>query len=67
MIDLATAAPPAAPPVAKPTGVRYGVLGWACALSMITYIDRVCIKQVGGDMRQGECCGPVPSILAAGA
>jgi ACS family glucarate transporter-like MFS transporter len=31
--------------------VRYGVLGWMCALSMITYIDRVCIKQVGGDMR----------------
>jgi MFS family permease len=23
-----------------------------CALSMITYIDRVCIKQVGGDIRQ---------------
>jgi len=31
--------------------VRYVVLAWACSLSMLTYIDRVCIKQVGGDMR----------------
>jgi MFS family permease len=34
-----------------PTTVRYQVLGWVCVLSMITYIDRVCIKQVGGEMR----------------
>lgn len=26
----------------RPTRVRYGVLGFACALSMITYLDRVC-------------------------
>lgn len=26
----------------RPTGVRYGVLGFVCALSMITYLDRVC-------------------------
>src|SRR5207237_9203924 len=26
----------------QPTRVRYGVLGFACALSMITYLDRVC-------------------------
>jgi len=33
------------PPVAqKPTSVRYGVLGFVCALSMITYLDRVCFK-----------------------
>jgi MFS family permease len=25
-----------------PTRVRYGVLGFACSLSMITYLDRVC-------------------------
>lgn len=37
---------------ARPTLVRYKVLAWACALSMITYIDRVCIKQVGGDMQR---------------
>jgi len=35
----------------RPTNVRYMVLAWACSLSMLTYIDRVCIKQVGGDMR----------------
>jgi MFS family permease len=27
----------------KPTRVRFGVLGFACALSMITYLDRVCM------------------------
>lgn len=26
----------------RPTNVRYGVLGFACSLSMITYLDRVC-------------------------
>jgi ACS family glucarate transporter-like MFS transporter len=36
---------------ARPTNVRYIVLGWACSLSMLTYIDRVCIKLVRGDMQ----------------
>lgn len=35
----------------QPTSVRYGVLAWLCSLSMLTYIDRVCIKQVGGPMQ----------------
>jgi MFS transporter, ACS family, glucarate transporter len=35
----------------RPTNVRYVVLAWACSLSMLTYIDRVCIKQVAGDMQ----------------
>jgi MFS family permease len=35
----------------QPTWIRYKVLGWVSALSMITYIDRVCIKRVGADMR----------------
>lgn len=30
----------------KPTGVRYGVLGFVCSLSMITYLDRVCFGTV---------------------
>jgi len=30
-------------PAARPTRVRYGVLAFACALSMITYLDRVCM------------------------
>jgi MFS family permease len=33
--------------VAQPTRVRYGVLGFCCALSMITYLDRVCFGKVG--------------------
>src|SRR5580704_4182781 len=39
--------------IARPTLVRYKVLAWACSLSMLTYIDRVCIKQVARDI-QGD-------------
>lgn len=35
-----------------PSRVRYTILAWFCALSSITYIDRVCIKQVQGDMQR---------------
>lgn len=31
----------------EPTRVRYGVLGFACSLSMITYLDRVCFGAAG--------------------
>lgn len=34
----------------RPTAVRYGVLAWLCSLSMLTYIDRVCIMQVQDDI-----------------
>jgi MFS family permease len=34
------------PALGQPTRVRYGVLGFACALSMITYLDRVCFGHV---------------------
>ena len=34
------------PVVSQPTRVRYGVLGFACSLSMITYLDRVCFGTV---------------------
>jgi MFS transporter, ACS family, glucarate transporter len=34
------------PSLARPTRVRYGVLGFACALSMVTYLDRVCFGTV---------------------
>ena len=40
------------PTAAAPTHVRYTVLAWFCGLSMMTYIDRVCIKQVQGDMQR---------------
>lgn len=32
--------------LSTPTRVRYGVLGFACSLSMITYLDRVCFGTV---------------------
>ncbi|MCR4414039.1 MAG: MFS transporter, partial [Thermoguttaceae bacterium] len=41
-----TTGPPAPSPRdrhAPPTRLRYGVLGFACALSMITYLDRACL------------------------
>jgi MFS family permease len=39
----------ASPPgLEKATRVRYGVLGFACALSMVTYLDRVCFGSVAG-------------------
>src|SRR5262245_26119208 len=37
---MSTTAPAIAPE--SPTRVRFGVLGFACSLSMITYLDRVC-------------------------
>jgi MFS transporter, ACS family, glucarate transporter len=39
--------------VEKPTRVRFGVLGFACVLSTITYLDRVCFGTVAGNI-QGE-------------
>jgi MFS family permease len=36
----------APPALQKATRVRYGVLGFACSLSMITYLDRVCFGTV---------------------
>jgi MFS family permease len=41
--EVSVALPPA-------TRVRYGVLGFACALSMVTYLDRVCFAQAIGDI-----------------
>lgn len=37
---------PAAVLVQKPSRVRYGVLGFACSLAMITYLDRVCFGTI---------------------
>src|SRR4051794_24270924 len=36
---------------AEPTRVRYGVLGYLCALSFILYIDRNCIGKAAPDMQ----------------
>jgi MFS family permease len=35
----------------EPTRVRYGVLGYLCALSFILYIDRICISKAGPSMQ----------------
>src|SRR5262245_26149313 len=35
----------------RPTNVRYGVLAFACSLSMITYLDRVCFGTVASDVQ----------------
>jgi MFS transporter, ACS family, glucarate transporter len=37
--------------VQKPTRVRYGVLGLACSLAMLTYLDRVCFGSVAGNIK----------------
>jgi ACS family glucarate transporter-like MFS transporter len=38
-------------PVEKPTNVRYGVLGFACALATITYLDRVSFGTVASNIQ----------------
>jgi MFS family permease len=35
-----------------PTHVRFGVLAFACTLSLVTYLDRVCISQVQGEIQR---------------
>jgi MFS transporter, ACS family, glucarate transporter len=35
----------------RPTQVRYGVLAFACTLSLITYLDRVCIMRANQDIQ----------------
>jgi len=34
-----------------PTRARYGVLGFACSLAFLTYLDRICIMQAAASMR----------------
>lgn len=36
----------------QPTRVRYGVMGYLCALAFILYIDRICIAQAGTEMKK---------------
>src|SRR4051794_32207939 len=35
----------------RATRIRFIALAWFCSLSMITYIDRVCIMQVQDEMK----------------
>jgi MFS family permease len=39
------------PSILLPTRVRFGVLGFACSLSLITYLDRICIMRVKEDIQ----------------
>jgi MFS family permease len=39
------------PPHLHPTRVRLGVLAFACTLSLLTYLDRICISQVQKDIQ----------------
>jgi MFS family permease len=36
----------------RPTRVRFGVLGFACSLSLLTYLDRVCIMRARPDIQR---------------
>ncbi len=38
--------------VQVPTRARFGVLGFLCSLSLLTYLDRVCIMRVSENIRQ---------------
>ena len=45
-----------------PSGVRYGVLAFACALSMITYLDRVCMGSAAGSIVKDLNLGGVADL-----
>src|SRR5207244_10131250 len=38
------------PVIKQPSRVRFGVLGFACSLSLITYLDRICIMRARADV-----------------
>src|SRR2546430_12058633 len=38
-------------PLEPPTNIRFRVLGFACVLSMITYLDRVCFGSAMGAIK----------------
>lgn len=44
--------PAASASTAPATRVRFGVAGFICSLSLLTYIDRVCIMRVSGDIQR---------------
>jgi MFS family permease len=37
--------------IQRPTRVRFGVLGFACSLSLLTYLDRICIMRARENMQ----------------
>ena len=62
---------PAGRSVAKPTRVRFVVLAFLCTLSLLTYLDRVCISQGQRDIQfelriSDEWMGDVLGAFAIG-
>src|SRR5262245_44652825 len=53
-MSVTTSPAPPATGAAPPTRARYGVLAFACVLSMITYLDRVCFGLIGSEYIQPE-------------
>src|SRR5215470_10277303 len=51
MATITTAPTPRTTALQDPTRVRRGVLGFACALSLITYLDRICIMRSREDIQ----------------
>jgi ACS family glucarate transporter-like MFS transporter len=51
----------------SPTRVRYGVLGFACSLSFITYLDRVCISRVQKEIQSDLSISPTEMGLVFSA
>jgi MFS transporter, ACS family, glucarate transporter len=43
--------------MAPPTRTRFGVLGFACSLSLLTYLDRICIMRAGADIQSELAIG----------
>jgi MFS transporter, ACS family, glucarate transporter len=39
------------PSLRQPTRVRFGVLGFACSMALLTYLDRICIMQARDSMK----------------
>ena len=37
---------------APPSNTRFNVLGFACSLSLITYLDRICIMRASADIKR---------------
>src|SRR5262249_29698480 len=51
----------------RPTRVRFGVLAFVCLLSLITYLDRVCIMRASEDIQSdlGFTAGQMGFVFSA--
>ena len=51
----------------RPTRVRYGVMAFLCALSFLTYFDRVCVMRAQKDIQRDLGIGDYRMGLVLGA